>query len=771
MLTTKYDLGIRKLFPEWKSLFSPKYLKEDLTAGLTVACIAIPLSLAIALASGVPPVVGLITAIVGAIVCALFGGTPLSVSGPTATMAVLIASNVEQFGFSGLLCIGIICGILQILSGMFGFGTIMKFVPLPVVGGFTAGIGAIILIGQLPRAFDLPPPDQSHVLDVIMHVGNLFMDINVLAVFLTATSFCIIYFLPKFYSKIPSPLVAIAIPTIILYFFPSKEIDLIGEIPSSLPFPIFPTYDSEKLPALLVAGISVYFLASLETLLSSSAVDKIVKTQKHDSNQELIGQGFGNIASALFGGMPVTGVIARTALNINSGAKTRRAAVFHSLVLIGVIFAFGPIIKYVPLPALAGVLISVAIRMLDIKAFFSLFQISKSEAYIFMITFVTIICTDLLVGVQAGLVAAAVIALIKISNPNIFVDSVKDSKQNKIIRCSIKGPLTFMSIGKVDKIQDELNHVQVHQAVIIDLSQVTDMDMSGSSAIINLCTSLQNKNIKIILKGVSTKHQKILLENSDNGQIPAQIVHDEPDILNLVGASSDLNSIINRLTHGAKVFKHNLCDRSHSLFQNLALSQHPHTLFISCADSRISPTLITSTEPGELFVVRNVGNVVPAHTNDAPHSEFAALEFALRYLKVKTIVICGHSNCGAVNAACKIQKEHTAQQNSNDPLLNWLDNVHIEQKTLDAASVDMDQAVKDNVLHQTQRLLDYPIVKQKIENKELAIFSWFYDIGKSEVQIYNHQTLCFVDVAQFEQSEVGHSVDSAIPAKAPVIPA
>lgn len=751
MLTIKYDLGLRSLLPEWKMLFSPKYLREDCIAGITVACIAIPLSLAIALASGVAPVVGLVTAIVGAIVCALFGGTPLSVSGPAAAMSVLIASNVEQFGLSGLLCIGIVCGLLQILSGVFGIGTLMKFVPVPVIGGFTAGIGAIILIGQLPRAFDLPPPEQSHILNVITHIGNLFTDIKLEAVVLTLISFLIIHFLPKFYSKLPAPLIAIAIPTLILYFFPSKEIDVIGEIPRSFPLPNFPKFEFGHLPALITAGISVYFLASLETLLSSSAVDKMVKVHKHDSNQELIGQGFGNIASAVFGGIPVTGVIARTALNINSGAKTRRASIMHALILIGCIFTFAPLIQHIPLPALAGVLISVAFRMLDFKSFFSLFQISKSDGYIFIITFGTILFADLLVGVQTGLIAAGLIALVKIGHPNIFIDKLRAQSFTNTIRCSIDGPLTFVSIGKVDKIEKQLAQIKPQQTVIIDMSQVINMDITGAAALIDLMTTLQTKQVNVILKGVSQTHEKLLSENCESKKIPAQIVNDEPDILALNGHQGDLKSVIARLIHGAEIFQNHLCERNHSLFQNLAIKQNPHTLFVGCADSRLSPNLITSTEPGELFVVRNVGNVIPPFDEKEKHSEYAAIEFALNHLKVKTIVICGHSNCGAIDAAYKYQKN----QNSvlKPSLLEWIKYIYVDTMR-QCDHVGMAQAVKDNALAQTKRLLDYPIVAEKLEKRELTVFTWFYDIGQSQVQIFDASTKMFVNIADFHNQEL-----------------
>lgn len=413
MIKIKYDFGIRHLLPEWKEIFSTKYLKEDLIAGVIVACIAIPLSLAIALASNVPPATGLVTAIVAGIVCAFFGGTKLAVSGPAAAISVLIASNVDKFGMNGVLIIGLICGLLQVFSGIVGIGQVMKFMPVSVIGGFTAGIGAIILIGQLPRALGLQIPNQEHIIDVVFQIGHLFKQINLGAVTLAVIAFVIIQFLPKITNKVPAPLLAIIVPTILLFILPFGTIDVIGEIPRSLPLPSLPSISKSDLSTLFLAGVAVYLLASLETLLSSSAVDKMVKVQKHDSNQEFIGQGFGNIASALFGGIPVTGVIARTALNVKVGAKTRRAAIIHSLVLLACVFIFAPWIKYIPISALAGVLISVALHMLDIKAFFELFRISKQDAYIFLITFVMIIYAGLLVGVQAGVLMAAVIALLK----------------------------------------------------------------------------------------------------------------------------------------------------------------------------------------------------------------------------------------------------------------------------------------------------------------------------------------------------------------------
>ncbi len=407
----RWDLGIPFLVSEWKALLSPKFIKEDVVAGLTVACIAIPLSFAIALASGVKPEVGLVTAIVAGIVCALFGGTTLSVSGPAAAMSVLIASVVETHGYNNLLVIGLLCGLFQLLSGILGIGKLIRLVPNAVIAGFTAGIGAIILIGQLPRALGLPPPTQSHVLDVITHIGSYLHDTRIPVLGITLLTIVIMLRLPKLLPKLPAPLVAVVLPTLIVYLF-KLEVPLIGDIPRSLPLPTLPQFPENWGP-ILNSAITVFALASLETLLSSTAIDRMSKSKPHEPNQELIGQGIGNLVVPLFGGIPVTGVIARTALNFQSGAKTRRSSIVHSLTLLAVVFLIAPIMSQIPIAALAGVLLSVALNMLNPKEFNAILSVSKAEAIVYVVTLAVVVLVDLIVGVQAGVAAAVVIGVIR----------------------------------------------------------------------------------------------------------------------------------------------------------------------------------------------------------------------------------------------------------------------------------------------------------------------------------------------------------------------
>ena len=272
---------------ELKSMFTMSGLREDVFAGFTVACVSIPLSLAVAMASGVSPGVGLISAIIGGIVAAVFGGTRLAVSGPTPVMAVLIADAVSLYGLGGLLVIGLICGALQLVFGLLRLGRYAKLVPLAVISAFTAGIGFIIFIGQLPKALQLPSPSENDVIYVIQHIGTYITQMNPMAFTFAIITLIILKTLPRYFPKLPAPLIAVAVPTIILLFFGVGNIQLVGSIPHSLSMPKLPDFSLiTDWKALLETSLEVFLLASLETLLSSSAVDTIGRGDLHNPNQK-----------------------------------------------------------------------------------------------------------------------------------------------------------------------------------------------------------------------------------------------------------------------------------------------------------------------------------------------------------------------------------------------------------------------------------------------------------------------------------------------------
>lgn len=753
MSITKYlklDLGIPNLWPEWKSLFTKKYLLEDLNAGVTVACVAIPLSLAIALASGVSPSVGLVTAIIGGIVCALFGGTTLSVSGPAAAMSILIANAVERFGVKGLVFICLMIGLMQLVSGILRFGRLARFVPLPVIAAFTSGIGVIIIIGQLPRVFGLEPPAHSYIFSVLSHLVQSFSSIKPTALFIVIGTIAVIRLLPKVFPKIPAAIVAVIAATAAVNIFSLGNVPVIGEIPRTLPMPHLPMFNTAAMSELILTTFTIYMLACLETLLSTSAIDKLVKTDKHDPDQELIGQGLGNIVSSLFGGIPLTGVIARSAVNVQSGAKTRRASIIHSVVLLLTVFFAAPYIGMIPIAALAGVLLSVAFNMINYQEFRNLLKTSRSEAAIYAITFLMIIFVDLTAGVQLGILAACLFVLIRASRASLISHHSDDG-----MRLTLTGPLTFLSLNKVTDLEKNLQDISPNTPIILDLSNVSDLDSSGASALIDFVTNFRDRGFNVYLKGLSRKFETIF-SFCEGGEILEEIyLTSETE---LKDKSKAVNSFHGRLLHGVQKFHADREDNDKRLFEKIAKSQDPHTLFITCSDSRIVTSMITRADPGELFIVRNVGNYIPPYNNGELHSEIAALEFALSQLDIREIVICGHSSCGAIAACCDPSIKLAPQ------LDGWVKKIRSQLK-FDGVAQTVNDLSKQNVMNQIQNLKQYPIVQERLEKGSLNIHGWFIDLQQHLILEWNNEEQQFKPIGEDNTASLSKSlsnVDSPI---------
>ncbi len=734
-LRPRLDLGVRSLLGEWKELFARKHFGADLAAGLTVACIAIPLSLAIALASGVPPAVGLVTAIVAGIVCALFGGTPLQVSGPAAAMAVLVASIVQTQGIAALLVIGVGCGVLQLVTGVFNLGRYARLVPLPVIEGFTAGIGAIILVGQLPRALGLPPPTQSHVFDVITHVGDLLHATKPGAVAITLLTLGVIYGLPHVTKRVPAHLVAVVLGTILVAGL-GIDIATIGEIPRSLPTPSLPSIPAgASLGALAGSTLLVFALASLETLLSASAVDKMTSGKKSDPDQELIGQGLGNMAVALFGGIPVTGVIARSGTNVQAGAKTRLSAIIHALAIILTVFAIAPLIEKIPIAALAGVLFSVAFRMLSPLAFKRLWKHSRADGMIYAVTFVTIVFVDLLEGVQWGILAALAIAAIRFARTRLTTHGARRGQDYVF---TFEGPLTFLASLDVEKLKNKLALLERDRRVVFDVQNVPTVDASGTEMLAGLVERAQSLGLRPFVLG---------LNDGAREQFVTVLGHEAESLL--VATEGGLAEALGerdpetRLRNGIDRYRARMRPRYSNLFQRLAGGQSPHTLLITCCDSRIDPTLITQTEPGELFIVREIGNIVPDGTKPNGSAVAAAIEYAVCVLGVSKIVVCGHSGCGAMSALVSDKPLPDNLENLRD----WIDRTEARDLVRSfPRSLTVDEIAKLNALSQVDHVKTYSVVAERIAAGKLSVAAWYFDVRSGEVEEWSSKAQRFVPV-------------------------
>lgn len=738
----KFNLGIPSLFIAWKNFFSLKYLADDIFAGATVAFIAIPLSLAIALASGVPPEVGLVTAIVAGVVCAMFGGTPLSVCGPAAAMCILIADVVEKFGVPSLMLIGALAGLMQLLSGILGLGRLGRYVPIPVIAGFTAGIGVIILIGQLPRAFGLMPPAESNIFSVFSHLKMYLHEINGACIFLVVVTITIIRGLPKIFPRFPAILPAVAVVSLITYGFDLTDVPLIGNIPSHLPTPAIPKLTDISMQDLIVNAFFIYLLASLETLLSSSAVDKLAKGEKHDSDQELIGQGLANIVVPMFGGIPVTGVIARSATNVRAGAKTRRSSIIHSLFIVLAIFLAAPLISHIPIAALAGVLFSVAYSMINVREFYDLWKTAKAEAAIYAVTFLTIIFVDLLAGVQAGLVAACLIILIRSTRTYLHIS---ENSEDNVLRLSLDGALTFLSTPRIADLQKTVTVDSQYHTVVMDLSNIQNLDMSGASAVIDFYDYCSAADIKFYIKGLAERFESLFKLCGGNALLGDLYLVSEHQLRNK-DATSKPKSSYGRLLHGVQR-SYMLRQHDHKrLFDYISNKQDPHTLFFGCSDSRINPSEMTSCDPGELFIVRNIGNFVPQYIPNTPHGEVAAIEFALNSFDITDIVVCGHANCGAMNA-CKSQ----ASQLPATELGRWIG--HLKAQLVGLEALPANELARLNVINQINNLMQYPLVQKKVADKQLSLHGWFYDVEQGIVYEWSNEDQEFKSMVTMDLPE------------------
>jgi carbonic anhydrase len=512
--------GLSTLIPEWKLMFSKENLGSDLMAGITVGSVAMPLSLAIALASGVSPETGLVSAIIGGSVACLLGGAPLGVTGPSLATTVLLSSVAATHGLGALVFVTAITGGLQVLSGLMRMGRLVQFVPQPVIAGFTAGVGGVMLIGQLPRVLGIVGPSSPGILHMGEHVLSQLSNIHPASIVLSLGTLATTMLLPKFFPKVPASVIAVGAAAT-LNFALGLGAPVIGAVSLSFPsFSIPSLPDLDTAYSLAGASMTLYGLTSLESLLSGSAADKIDKQdlRKHEPNVELIGQGLSNMAVSCFGGIPVTGAIARTSLNINSGAKTRRASLFHVCMLGGAFF-MGPVVGMIPLSALSGILLSVAIRLLNPSELKFLSKVSFREVLPLVATFGTVLTSDLVTGVQVGFTTAAVLQFARFGEnckmPKVLDVVFVSGGDDEGLRCKLEGDVTFISASKITKLQEQLEHVPIHfnNPVIIDFIKVNKMDVTAGEMIIDMITYLEESGHtpeSLRLVGLCRENKRVL---------------------------------------------------------------------------------------------------------------------------------------------------------------------------------------------------------------------------------------------------------------------
>lgn len=521
-----------KLFTTLKNYTRENFM-TDLMAGIIVGIVALPLAIAFGIASGVTPEKGIITAIVAGFINSFLGGSKVQIGGPTGAFIVIIYGIIQEYGIEGLMVATMMAGIILVLLGIFKLGTIIKFIPYPIIIGFTSGIAVTIFTTQIADIFGLNFNGEKVPGDFIgkwILYFHHFDTVNWWNVVVSVASIFIIAITPKFSKKIPGSLVAIVLVTVAVYLMKMyggiQCIDTIGDrfsIKAQLPEAAVPSLDWEAIKNLFPVAITIAVLGAIESLLSAAVADGVIG-DRHDSNTELIAQGIANFVSPIFGGIPATGAIARTMTNINNGGKSPVAGIVHAVVLLLILLFLMPLAQYIPMACLAGVLVIVSYNMSGWRVFKGLLKNPKSDVTVLLITFFLTVIFDLTVAIEVGLVIACVLFMKRVMETtqiSVITDEIDPNKESDlevheehlivpegVEVYEINGPYFFGIATKFEEIMARLGDRP--KIRIIRMRKVPFIDSTGIHNLTTLCKMSQKENIHIILSGVNDQVHAVL---------------------------------------------------------------------------------------------------------------------------------------------------------------------------------------------------------------------------------------------------------------------
>ena len=505
-----------------KSYDKSQFVK-DVTAGIIVAIIALPLSIALALASGVGPEAGIFTAIVAGFVISALGGSSVQIAGPTAAFATIVAGIVARDGMDGLVIATVLAGVFLILMGICRFGSLIKFIPYTITTGFTSGIAVTIVIGQLKDFFGVTYPEGVRPIETMEKLAAFLENIgtvNPAALIVGAVSLAILIISPYIFKKIPGSLIAVIVGILMVKFLPLK-VSTIGNlytISNALPSFHLPTVNFEIVQAAIPNAFTIAILAAIESLLSCVVADGMING-KHRSDMELVAQGAGNIASALFGGIPATGAIARTAANIKNGGRTPVAGMVHSITLVIVLVVLMPYAGMIPMPTIAAILFIVAYNMCQWRTFLQLVKTApKSDILVLVVTFVLTVLFDLVVAIEIGMILACLLFIKRMSEETkaeswVYTDddtvAVNENLRKlpaEIRVYEVSGPLFFGA-------SDAIEHIVVEESakcLVLRMRAVPALDSTAMNALTALTKTCESKGVTIVFSHVNEQPMKVM---------------------------------------------------------------------------------------------------------------------------------------------------------------------------------------------------------------------------------------------------------------------
>ncbi|WP_328443045.1 bifunctional SulP family inorganic anion transporter/carbonic anhydrase [Amycolatopsis sp. NBC_00438] len=715
-------------------------LKHDLPASIVVFLVAVPLSLGIALAAGAPVLAGLVSAVVGGLVASVFGGSPLQVSGPSAALTVVLADTIATHGWPVTCAITVAAGLLQILFGLTRTARAALAVSPAIVHGLLAGIGVTIVLGQLhvvlggtaqgsalANVVALPRQIAAH------HDQAVLIGVVTLGVLLAWPR------LPKPVRRVPAPLAAIALATglSVLTGMTLPRVDLPAGLPS---LHVVPRLPDGGWGGFALAAVTIALIAGLESLLSAVSVDKRRGGARTDLDRELVGQGMANVAAGALGGFPVTGVVVRSMTNYEAGARTRMSAILHCVWILAACLLLTGTLRLIPLAALAALLVYVGTKLVNPAAIKDVRR--HGDLPVYVVTLAGAVAVNLLTGVAAGILLALALMLRRMIFSGIHVERHGDSH-----RVVIEGALTFLSVPRLTRVLAEVPaHAEVTLELLVDYLDHAAFDClrgwQQAHAGPVTVDEIGHPWFERGRAGTPTVRRGLAARVVPRWLAPWSEWQAEHVALPVQRSASSL------LCRGASEFQRRTAPLLRDTWTGLADGQEPHTLFITCGDARIVPNLITTSGPGDLFTVRNIGNLVPPADGGADSSVGAAIEYAVGVLGVAEIVVCGHSGCGAMKALLGQAPPGLHQLGA------WLR--HGEPTLLRRGreaplllggrrpAAEADQLALQNVVQQLETLRGYPVVAAALERGGLRLTGMYFDVGAAQVSLLDDAARGFV---------------------------
>ncbi|WP_410643087.1 bifunctional SulP family inorganic anion transporter/carbonic anhydrase [Amycolatopsis sp. lyj-346] len=720
-------------------------LKHDFLASIVVFLVAVPLSLGVAFAAGAPLLSGLISAVVGGLVASIFGGSPLQVSGPSAALTVVLADTIATHGWPVTCAITVAAGLLQILFGLTRAARAALAVSPAIVHGLLAGIGATLVLGQLHVVLG-GSAQGSALANVLALPGQIAAhhDQAVLIGVVTLGVLLVWPRLPKAVRRVPAPLAAVTLATglSVAAGMALSRVDL----PAGLPdLHLVPRLPDGGWGGFAVAAVTIALIAGLESLLSAVSVDKLRGGPRTDLDRELIGQGAANVATGALGGFPVTGVIVRSMTNVQAGARTRASAILHCAWILAACLLLTGVLRLIPLAALAALLVYVGTKLVNLPA---LKEVRRhGDLPVYAVTLAGAVAVNLLTGVAAGVLLALALMLRRMIFSGIHVET--GGGRHRVV---IEGALTFLSVPRLTRVLAEVPpHVDVTLELHVDFLDHAAFDcLRGWQQAHAGCVTVDEIGHPWFARGRSGK--PTVRRSVASRVVPRWLAPWSQWQAEHVGLPAQ-RTASSLLCRGASEFQRRTAPLLRETWDGLAHGQQPHTLFITCGDARIVPNLITTSGPGDLFTVRNIGNLVPP-AGGTDSSVGAAIEYAVGVLGVAEIVVCGHSGCGAMKALLGRAPAGL------DQLGSWLRHgeATLRRRSREAPlllggerpAAEADQLALQNVVQQLEALRGYPVVAAALERGALRLTGMYFDVGAAQVSLLDEAARRFVAAGALE---------------------